>query len=162
MNARQLMKRLEMQNKELELKQQRAARIANEITQWNQRKFDADRHKKELAIRVTDLTTSLEELEAAPDTITEKLNALAETIDMASIKRKKMGDQLAEGETRQREADESLRDAERLASEAREARARLDAEKLHTKERMDDVLAQIHDRLAVTPAKLPEMAEIDP
>ena len=147
--------------KELELKQQRATRIANEITQWNQRKFDAERHKKELAVRVGDLTSALSELEAAPDTITEKLVVLAETIDQASIKRKKMGDLLVEGETRQRDADEALRNAERAASEARETRARLDAEKLHTKERMDDLLTQIHDRLAVVPEKLPELAEVD-
>ena len=148
--------------KELELKQQRAARIANEITQWNQRKFDAERHKKELAVRVADLTATLSELATAPDTITEKLNGLAEIIDQASIKRKKMGDNLATGETRQREADEALRDAERAASEARETRARLDAEKVHSKERMDDLLAQIHDRLAVAPEKLPELAEVNP
>jgi len=148
--------------REGEARTKRAQTVTKEISGWRHRLDSADKRISELEER---RETSLEELE----------DAMAVPGEIAEM-REELNDQIAEAETRKSEATEALvvaegilreavhteREAERLASEAREARARSEARTEAARETVDATAERILEEMQLAPEALLEKLGVAP
>ncbi|TNJ41137.1 chromosome segregation SMC family protein [Phaeobacter sp. B1627] len=148
--------------REGEARTKRAQTVTKEISGWRHRLESADKRISELEER---RETSLEELE----------DAMAVPGEIAEM-REELNDQIAEAETRKSEATEALvvaegvlreavhteREAERLASEAREARARSEARTEAARETVDATAERISEEMQLAPEELLETLGVAP
>lgn len=109
--------------REGEARTKRRQEIIKEVSGWKHRLETANKRTAELLERKSSSEEELEEAMSAPEDIAIKREELAEAIEDAEERRRTAADALAEGETALRETTVAERDAERTASEAREARA---------------------------------------
>ncbi|MGB0505738.1 MAG: chromosome segregation protein SMC, partial [Pikeienuella sp.] len=140
---------------------QREARLAEasqERAGWRARRDNAVHRVGELETRIEE--TRIEKLRAstAPGEIAERREALAREIEKAEARRNAAADALAEGETAQRAAETTEREAERAAADAREKRARLETLSETNAERVVEAAARIHDESGCAPEELLEKA----
>jgi chromosome segregation protein len=97
-----------------------------------------------------------------PAEIAEKREELAEAIETAETRRRAAADKLAEGETHLRTIEQSERDLERNASEAREARARAEARVEAARETVAAAAERIAEDLETKPEALLEQLGMTP
>ncbi|MGR3344275.1 MAG: chromosome segregation protein SMC, partial [Paracoccaceae bacterium] len=140
----------------------RAQEVTKEISGWRHRLETAGKRVAELAERKDTTENELNTASSAPAEIAVKRGELADAIDLAETRRRKAGDVLAEGETAQRVAVAGERDAERQASEAREARARAEARADAAKETVTYASERISEEQGTTPDTLLETLNADP
>lgn len=132
----------------------RSQEITKEISGWRHRLDTATKRSEELLER---RESTLEELEIArdvPSEIAEKREELMESIEVAEERRKRASDTLAEGENALRDAAIAEREAERSASEAREARARSEARNEAARSSVANAAERIREAQDMAPEEL--------
>ncbi|MEJ6402937.1 chromosome segregation protein SMC [Yoonia sp. 2307UL14-13] len=147
--------------REGEQRLKRSQEIIKEISGWKHRLETANKRTAELAERKAASEAELAEATAAPELIAAKRAELADAIDEAEARRQGSADKLAAAENALRDAGHEERDAERLASEAREARARSEARSDAAKETVAYAAERILEAQEVTPDKLLESLGVD-
>ncbi len=148
--------------REGEARLKRTQEVMKEISGWRHRLETAEKRMNELAERKDASEEELIEAGAAPEEIATKREELTEAIEVAEERRKAAADVLAEAEAALREAEHNERDAERLASEAREARARSEARADAARETVTYAAERIMEEQEVNPAQLLERLDVDP
>ncbi|WP_226551077.1 chromosome segregation protein SMC [Celeribacter naphthalenivorans] len=148
--------------REGEARTRRSQEVTKELSGWRHRLETAGKRIAELQDRKEATEEELYEAAAQPEEIAEKREALMAQIEEAEHRRKRASDGLALAEEGLREAVHAEREAERLASEARETRAASEARRDAAKETVEAALERIREELETTPAKLLEELDIDP
>ncbi|WP_321366731.1 chromosome segregation protein SMC [uncultured Celeribacter sp.] len=148
--------------REGEARTRRSQEVTKELSGWRHRLETAGKRIAELQERKETTEEELYEAAAQPEEIAEKREALMAQIEEAEHRRKRASDGLAVAEEGLREAVHAEREAERLASEARETRAASEARRDAAKETVEAALERIREELETTPAKLLEELDIDP
>ncbi|MFT4999575.1 MAG: chromosome segregation protein [Paracoccaceae bacterium] len=148
--------------REGEARLKRKQEIIKEISGWRHRLETAGKRTAELEERKQASTVELENATSAPEEIAAKRDQLGEAVRTAEGRKSQAADALAVGETTLREAVQNERDAERSASESREARARSDAMQDAAQIQVDAAVERIEEELGVAPAMLLETLGGDP
>ncbi|MBW6416532.1 chromosome segregation protein SMC [Celeribacter sp. PS-C1] len=148
--------------REGEARTRRSQEVTKELSGWRHRLETAGKRIAELQDRKEATEEELYEAAAQPEEIAEKREALMAQIEEAEHRRKRASDGLAVAEEGLREAVHAEREAERLASEARETRAASEARRDAAKETVEAALERIREELETTPAKLLEELDIEP
>ena len=148
--------------REGERRTRRSQEITKEISGWRHRLETAERRIAELVERKEESEDALADASAAPELLAAKRAELGEEITRSEARRAAAADALstAEGVARQAALDE--REAERLASEAREMRARAEARLDAARETRDYAAERIHETLDQTPEALLQSLAVDP
>jgi chromosome segregation protein len=137
-------------------REKRLTDIARERGGWQDRLEHAGSRIGELQQRIDETASARAEADGAPEELARKNDTLATEIDKAETRRRAGSDALAEGETGLRAAETLEREAERAASECREARARSEARLEGAAERRDEAVARIREEMDLAPEKLLE------
>ncbi|HSF93700.1 MAG TPA: chromosome segregation protein SMC, partial [Thermohalobaculum sp.] len=137
-------------------REKRLGEIARERQGWADRQEHAGSRIAELQARAAETAEARNAADGAPDALAAKRNTLAAEIETAEARRRKAADALAEGETRLRAAELAAREAERIASERREGRARLEARLEGAAERREDAAERIREDMEMEPQALLE------
>ncbi|WP_370285878.1 chromosome segregation protein SMC [Pseudooceanicola nanhaiensis] len=148
--------------REGEARVKRAGDVARELTSWRTRLESADRRVGELDDRRADTAAELAEAEELPAGLAEEREKLSAGIEEAEARRRKAADALAEAETDARETVANERDAERRASEAREARAAAEARAEAGAEAVTTAAERIAEEMELSPKQLLESLDMDP
>ncbi|QCO57549.1 chromosome segregation protein SMC (plasmid) [Pseudorhodobacter turbinis] len=139
----------------------RQQEVTKEISGWKHRLETANTRAQELAERKATTEEELEEAQAAPEEIAIQREDLAEAMETAEARRTAAADALALADATLRDASLHERDAERLAGEAREARARTEARHEAAEEARQAAALRIHEELECSPEKLLETLGAD-
>jgi chromosome segregation protein len=148
--------------REGEARLKRRQEVTKEISGWKHRLETAEKRNQELAERKALTVEELVEAKAAPEEIAIQREDLADAMEAAETRRAAAADVLAQAETTLREAALHEREAERLAGEAREARARTEARHEAAVEARDSAALRIREEADCAPAKLLETLDADP
>ncbi|GHC64745.1 chromosome segregation protein SMC [Neogemmobacter tilapiae] len=140
--------------REGEARVRRQQEVTKELSGWRHRLDTAEKRASELGQRRTDSETALATAQKAPAQIATEKAKLVEAIELAETRRAKAADALALGETTLREAQLTEREGERLAGEAREARARAEAQVEASKAGVALAEHRIDEELETDPAGL--------
>ncbi len=132
----------------------RSQEITKEVSGWRHRLDTAAKRTTELEERKEQSEEDLFEAMTVPEEIAAKREELTEAIETAEDRRRSAADALAEAETALREVQLAERDKERLASEAREARARAEARNEAARETVAAAAERIRETLETTPDQL--------
>jgi len=116
---------------------------------------------QQLASRRDDLAQKIAALKAEPDSIDTDKAALLDKISAAEGARDNAAERLAAQELEVQETAKALKEAERVLSEAREARASAQATLAMTNEQIETQEAAIHEKFEMKPHELPNHAAID-
>ncbi len=136
--------------------------MTKDLSGWRHRLETAETRIGELAERKTATEVELSTASAVPAQITAQREELAQTITKADARRAEAADKLAAGEAAQRGAVQNEREAERHASEAREARAGAEARAQAASETVLITAERIADDQQLTPNQLLNQLEIAP
>ncbi len=148
--------------REGEARLKRGQEVTTELSGWRHRLETAEKRGAELAGRKTESEADLKAASALPDEIAANRAKLADAIAAAEERRKKAADVLALSETALREAQGAEREAERLAGEAREERARAEARLDAAGVNADAAAQRITEEAETDPAGLLERLAADP
>ena len=150
------------QRRDGEARTKRRQEITKEVSGWRHRLETAEARIAELASRKDASEVELKDATAAPEEILAKREELGREIEKAEARLKGASDALAVAETNLRQAEQGERDAERAASEAREARARADAVADAARVQVETAADRIREELECSPEKLLESLQADP
>ncbi|MBB3992626.1 chromosome segregation protein [Sulfitobacter undariae] len=145
-----------------EARLKRAQEVTKELSGWRHRLETAEKHSADLVERKEASEVELLEALAVPAEIAGKRDELDAQIENANERRAAAMDTLATAETTLREATLEEREAERTASEAREARARFEARSDAAKETVAAAAERIAEDQELTPAQLLAQLDVDP
>ncbi|NIZ10719.1 chromosome segregation protein SMC [Pseudooceanicola sp. HF7] len=148
--------------REGEARTRRSQEITKEVSGWRHRLESADRRIAELDERREEAEDQLYEAMAAPEELEAKREELNAEIDKSEARKAEATDKLTGAEAALREAVASEREAARLASEAREARARAEARADAAAEAVTHAAERIAEAQEMTPKQLLESLEADP
>ncbi len=148
--------------REGEARVRRRQEAVKELSGWRHRLETAGKRIAELALRRAETVEELAEANAAPEDIAIKREELGEAIAEAEARRSAASENLAAGETALRSARVVEREAERLASEAREARARAEARSEAARETVAHAAERIAEEAGATPEQLLGTLKVDP
>ncbi|MFZ5708609.1 MAG: chromosome segregation protein SMC, partial [Pseudomonadota bacterium] len=148
--------------REGETRARRTEAIHRETETWRGRLANAEARMAELLGRRTESESDLAKAEAVPGRLAEDRAKLGEGLAAAEARRKTAEDRLAGGEAVLREASHAEREAERAASEAREARAGSEARAGAAAQAAKDAADRIADEAETTPEGLLEALKADP
>jgi len=140
----------------------RAARIEElirERSNWTSRGETAKTRMAEVTTRTEQSLLARETASGAPTIIDEKRKALLDQIAIAETRRNDAADALATGQNTAAEADKTSKAADTQASEAREARARLEAQSEAAGERVNEAASIAHETCDTAPDELLTIAE---
>ncbi|MFY0680794.1 MAG: AAA family ATPase [Thalassovita sp.] len=147
--------------REGEARLRRSQEVTKELSGWKHRLETAEKRSAELAERKAEAEEELDAATEVPEEIRIKGEELAEAIEDAELRRQAAADALAQEDTLQRAAVATERDAERLASEARESRAGSEARAEAARDHVRQAAERIREEQQTTPAKLLESLEMD-
>ena len=142
-------------------RERRAQDVAKELGGWRNRLDTAGKRSAELLERKEASERELTEASSAPGEIAAKREELTGAISAAETRKQTASAELSTGEADLRETTLAERDAERLASEAREARARAEARADAAKETVALAAERIDEERDTTPEALAETLEIN-
>jgi len=142
-------------------RERRAQDVAKELGGWRNRLNTAGKRSAELLERKEASERELTEASSAPGEIAAKREELTGAISAAETRKQTASAELSTGEADLRETTLAERDAERLASEAREARARAEARADAAKETVTLAAERIDEERDTTPEALAETLEIN-
>ncbi len=128
---------------------------------WQTRAETAARRNRDLAERVAAAKADLADAEAVPEEIALQRESLTEGIDAAQARRRLAADALAAAETGFRNLVLAEREAERQAGDAREARARAEAQADAARQAVTLAGARIAEETSATPAQLLMTLKVD-
>ena len=140
--------------------QQRIDAITAQEQAWVNRLASTDGRLSDLATRRAENAAKEIELAAMPEQIAQQKQELGDLVDEADAKRQKAADEVAVQQSVLREAETALKDAERIATSAREDQIRAEGVKERTADQLTSLRARIEEKLQVAPAQLPALAEI--
>ena len=147
--------------REGEARLRRSQEVTKELSGWKHRLETAEKRSAELAERKAEAEEELDAATEVPEEIRIKGEELAEAIEDAELRRQAAADALAQEDTLQRAAVATERDAERLASEARESRAGSEARAEAARDHVRQAAERIREEQQTTPAKLLESLDMD-
>ncbi len=148
--------------REGEARKGRSQQVTKELSGWRHRLETAEKRAQELAERKAGAEDELAVASDVPGELAAKRAEMSESIEAAEERRGVAADALASAETALRATIASERDAERLAGEAREARARAEARAEAARETVAAAAERIFEEMEVTPAQLLEKLDVDP
>lgn len=148
--------------REGEARERRIDQIANDVETWRKRLDTAAARMAELQTRKGQSEKELTEAHNKPEEIAAKRAELSGHISEAEKRKAAASDALSVAEGMLRTAIASERDAERTASEAREARAAAEARRDGAAEGVAHAAERIMEEMEVEPAALLENLELDP
>ena len=148
--------------REGEARTRRAQEVTKELSGWRLRLENAGKRMAELEARKAASEAELKEASATPGELAAKRDELAGAIAAAEKRRASAADALSAAESALRAAVSTERDAERAASEVREARARAEARNEAAREAVGLAVTRIMDELDSTPEELLEALGEDP
>ncbi len=140
----------------------RAARLEElerETLNWRERAETARGRITELEARLVETKTARDAAAGAPAEIEEKRKALLEQLSEAEARRNNAADALARGVDAAHEADKAAKTADNAAAEAREARARLEAQAEAAAERVEEAVHLARETCEAAPDELLAIAE---
>lgn len=140
----------------------RSQEVTKELSGWRHRLETADKRSAELIERKAASQDELETAACVPTDIATKREDLTEAIATAENRKTEAADRLSVAETTLREATLAEREAERLASEAREARARSEARTEAAKETVAHAADRISEEQKLTPNQLLSKLDLSP
>ena len=146
---------------ELKAAEQRIETIIAQENAWISRLESTDGRLAELANRQSESETRKAELEAQPDQLETQKAELGDHIDEAETKRIAAADEVAQAQSAFREAETALREAQRLATSAREDQIRAEGQKERSADQLASLRQRIEEQLNAAPAQLPALADID-
>ena len=146
---------------ELKAAEQRIETIIAQENAWISRLESTDGRLAELSNRQSESETRKAELEAQPDQLETQKAELGDHIDEAEAKRIKAADEVAQAQSAFREAETALREAQRLATSAREDQIRAEGQKERSADQLASLRQRIEEQLNAAPAQLPALADID-
>ncbi|WP_223421410.1 chromosome segregation protein SMC [Tateyamaria pelophila] len=145
-----------------EARTKRAQEITKEVSGWKHRLETAEKRTAELSERKEGSEAELALAQAAPVELAAKRDALAQEILRADARKAQAANALSEGEGALRDAALAEREAERLASEAREARARSEARLEAAHETVAAAAERIAEEHQMTPNQLLTALDVTP
>jgi chromosome segregation protein len=145
-----------------EARTKRAQQVTKDLSGWRHRLETAERRIAELAERREASQEELEDAHAVPMEIAEKREELSEAIEDAETRRTTASEALITAEAALRERVQIERDAERLASEGREARARSEALCEAARETVTHAAERISEDQNCTPGALLTQLAVNP
>ncbi len=145
--------------RESEMRGRRIDEIARERSVWSTRSQTAATRLTEIDDRLAAANAANESALALPSQIEEKRGALLDDIAEAEKTRSAAGDALALAVAHAQETDRAAKIADAAASEAREQRARLEAQSEAAIQRVEEATLIAHETCNATPEELPEIAE---
>jgi chromosome segregation protein len=148
--------------REGEARTKRAQTVTKEISGWRHRLDSAGKRIAELEERREASQEELEDAMAVPGEIAETREELNEQITDAEARKAEASDALVAAEAVLREAVHNERECERLASEAREARARSEARTEAARETVEATAERIDEVMQMEPAELLEQLQVAP
>jgi chromosome segregation protein len=140
----------------------RSQEVTKEISGWKHRLETAEKRSTELVDRKDSSEAELKTASAAPAELAAKRDELSLAISEAEVRKAGASDALSVGESALREATVNERDCERLASEAREARARSEARAEAARETVTAAAERIAEEQEQTPNQLLSTLDVDP
>ena len=141
-----------------EMRAQKRASITRDRENW-QRNYDgAEGRLNELTSRQQRLAEEIATLEAQPDLLTAKAEAISASLAKSESAVRAAGDALAEAETALATADTSKRELESALATTREAMIRQEGEVAVATRALEETSQRIKDRLDARPEQLPEIA----
>ena len=144
--------------REAKMRAERLAEIGRERGVWSTRGETATARIAELDTRLEETEAAQTEASGAPAKIEEKRKALLDQIAIAETRRNEAADALAEGQNVAQEADRTAKAADHEAAEAREARARLEAQVEAAAERVEEASSYARETCDAAPEELLEIA----
>lgn len=148
--------------REGEARVRRRQEAVKELAGWKHRQDTAERRMAELSTRRNEAAEELSDAASAPEEIAIKREELGDAIAEAEQRRAKAADALSVADGGLRAARDFEREAERLASEAREARARAEARADAALATVSLAVERIQDEAGATPGQLLDTLRIDP
>jgi chromosome segregation protein len=148
--------------REGEARQSRAQQVAKELAGWRQRLETAETRAQELAERKAGAEDELALAAEVPEALAQKRREMAEQIETAEARRAAASEALSVADAALRAAIAAERDAERLAGEAREARAGAQARAEAARDSVAAAAERIAEEMEVTPAQLLQRLGTDP
>ncbi|MEO9573192.1 MAG: chromosome segregation protein SMC [Tateyamaria sp.] len=145
-----------------EARTKRSQEITKEISGWRHRLETAEKRSAELIERKTASETELKTAQAAPEELAAKRDALGQEISVAEARKAEATNALSEAEGQLRTTTMAEREAERIASEAREARARSEARSEAARETVALAAERIADDQQMTPNQLLTALDVNP
>ncbi|MEZ5920361.1 MAG: chromosome segregation protein SMC [Parvularculaceae bacterium] len=145
--------------REAEMRARRIEEINRERSVWATRSETAAARLAEIEKRHAETVDAHGAAIKIPAEIEEKRGALLDQIGAAEKTRSAAGDALAGAVSRAQEADRSAKAADAAAAEAREARARLEAQEEAAVARVEEAAAIAHETCNAAPEELPAIAE---
>ena len=148
--------------REGEARLRRRQEAVKELSGWRLRLDTAQKRSAELAIRQAESAEALTEARMVPEDIAARREDLADAMADADARRATADAALALGEAALRAAALAEREAERLAGDAREARARAEAVTDAARDAVAQAVARIADETSATPEQLLHVLQDDP
>lgn len=148
--------------REGEARTRRSQEVTKDLSGWRHRLETAETRISELAERKIATQQELETANAVPAALAAQREDLTRTITTAEKRRAEAINALTTGEAAQRAAVQGERDAERLASEAREARARAEARSEAARESVLFAAERIAEDQQLTPNQLLNQLDVTP
>ncbi len=147
--------------REGEQREKRKTSVARDLDSWEKRLTNATSRAAELSTRREKAEADLKIAKAKPAELEQARATLTKSLEDAELRRRNAADALAVGETALRDAVTAERDAERIASAAREDRARHDARVEAAKEQVGAAAARIQEDLETEPGDLLATLDVD-
>ncbi|WP_425041079.1 chromosome segregation protein SMC [Primorskyibacter sp. S187A] len=148
--------------REGEARTARSQHVTKELSGWRHRLETAERRAGELTERKLTTEAELESARKAPDSLAAQREELQDAISKAEARRADAADALSKGEAGARDAIATERDAERLASDAREARAAAKARAEAALEAVQAAAERIREEQDASPERLLEVLDANP
>lgn len=148
--------------REGEARLKRSQEVTKEHSGWRHRLETAEKRSAELVERKDTSLTELKVAQAAPAELMAKRDELSLAITEAEVRKTNATDALSVAEGALRETSMNERDCERLASEAREARARSEARAEAARETVTVAAERIAEEQQKTPNQLLTALDVNP
>jgi chromosome segregation protein len=148
--------------REGEARLKRRQEVTKEVSGWKHRLETAEKRSGELVQRRAASEEELEDAQAVPEEIAIQREDLSDAMAEAEARRARASDALVAAETTLRETTLTEREAERLAGEAREARARAETRQEAAAEARKLAAARIREEAECAPADLLATLNADP
>ncbi|MEM9014663.1 MAG: chromosome segregation protein SMC [Pseudomonadota bacterium] len=145
--------------REAKMRSERLEELSKERGLWATRGETANARNRELSDRLEDVRTAHGEAQNAPAEIEAKRNALLDQIALAETNRNQKADALASGVQASQNADKTAKDADAAAADAREARARFEAQHEGAGARVEEAAALARETCETEPEYLLAVAE---
>ena len=146
-------------SREKEMRTARIQELARETGVWRTRAETAATRTSELKERLETAKNAHSNAESAPEAIEEKKRGLLSSLAQAEDNRKEAADALAIAVNEAETASRTSKAAQSAAAEAREARARIEAQFESASERVADAVAHAAETCNAAPEELAGIAE---